>query len=54
MRLPDYLDALKEQDLEEMIDEEYAYVSEFSVNNISNDHLRKGEDILNHKQQSAT
>ena len=29
------------------MEEEFIYVNEFSVNNISNEHLMKGEQILN-------
>mmetsp|Transcript_13109 Transcript_13109/g.20353 ORF Transcript_13109/g.20353 Transcript_13109/m.20353 type:complete len:298 (+) Transcript_13109:380-1273(+) len=54
MSLPDYMNALKEQDLEEMMEEEFTYVNEFGVNNISNEHVLKGEQILTAKMQSAT
>jgi len=54
MRLPDYFDAIKEQDLEEFVEEERTYSNEFRINNISPDQLAKAEEALNARRQGAS
>ena len=46
---PDYFNSLREQDLEEMVEEEQTFVHDFKIQNISANNLSKAENILKNK-----
>ena len=51
--IPDYLWALREQDLEELVEEEQTFLYDFNVVNVDERTLRKAEDILQQGQDGG-
>ena len=51
--IPDYLWALREQDLEELVEEEQTFLYDFNVVNVDERTLRKAEDILHQGQDGG-
>jgi hypothetical protein len=50
--IPDYFQALRQQDLEELIEEEQTFYDEFNIQNISQKNLQKANNILQQGHQS--
>merc|ERR1711957_185786 len=50
--IPDYFQALRQQDLEELIEEEQTFYEEFNIQNISQRNLQKANNILQQGHQS--
>ena len=46
MQIPNYFDALREPDLEELVEEEQTLAYDFGIQNMSESNLAKADEIL--------
>jgi len=51
--VPNYYDALREQDLEELVEEEQTFVADFNTQNVSEFNLNLAEQALAQRQRES-
>jgi len=52
-KVPNYYDALREQDLEELVEEEQTFVADFNTQNVSEFNLNLAEQALAQRQRES-